>query len=140
LAGVKQTGRNRTINRQKFMRSEIETELANPQSLRSQVFSRYQALLRARSASPAFDPHGAQQVIQLGSTIFALLRASQAGQQRVLCLQSVAGHSQPIKLDWQEIAGSDAKNVSDLVTGRQFNIRGQFEIALLPYQTLWLTA
>lgn len=139
LEGVKQTSRNRTINRQKFRRTEIEAELINSESLRHKVFGRYRALLQARAASPAFDPHGGQQVIQMGSTIFALLRTSPDARHRVLCLQNVSKHSQTMNLDWEQLTGSVTKNVSDLVTDRPFNIRERFETVLSPYQTLWLT-
>ncbi len=41
--GVAQTGRNRTINRQKLALPALEAELADPRSLRAQVFRRYAA-------------------------------------------------------------------------------------------------
>ena len=73
-AGVEHTGRNRTINRQKCARAEFEEELANPDSLRAQVFKRYRQLLDVRSRSAAFHPHGHQQVLDLHPAIFAQRR------------------------------------------------------------------
>ena len=100
-AGVDVTGRNRTINRQKFDLAMLETELADPASLRSLVFQRYAHLLRARSTSSAFDPHGGQQVLDCGNAIFALLRISPNGSQRVLCLHNVSsiGHRLNVTLE-----------------------------------------
>ncbi|MEP7359750.1 MAG: sugar phosphorylase, partial [Anaerolineales bacterium] len=83
--GVALTGRSRTINRQKFAAADLENELADPGSLRSTVFQRYANLLRARSASAAFDPYGAQQVLPGAPALFALLRTARGAQ--VLCLQ-----------------------------------------------------
>ncbi|MEA3342321.1 MAG: sugar phosphorylase, partial [Chloroflexota bacterium] len=45
-AGVEQTGRYRSINREKFRRDELERALADPSSLRHQVFYPYLRLIR----------------------------------------------------------------------------------------------
>src|SRR5574341_323574 len=74
--GVKQTGRNRSINRQKLERAALAGELADPASLRRRVFTRYAQLLKARASSPAFHPHGRQRVIGCGEAVFAVLRLS----------------------------------------------------------------
>src|SRR4029078_4797432 len=70
--GVERTGRNRTINRQKFDLTAFENELKDESSLRYSVFSRYSRLIRGRAASSAFHPHGSQQVLDCGKAIFAL--------------------------------------------------------------------
>ena len=54
--GVEETGRLRTINRQKFQRAALEAELADPATIRYQVFHRFRALIRARAAEAAFHP------------------------------------------------------------------------------------
>lgn len=92
--GVKQTGHNRTINRQKLDSATLEAELATPASLRAQVFDRYSALLRQRAQSAAFDPYGGQEILQMGSGIFAVQRTSPDGSERVLCLQNVTAQAQ----------------------------------------------
>jgi glucosylglycerate phosphorylase len=61
--GVNITKHNRTINRQKLERDELEEQLADANSLRSKVFTRYRKLLAARSSASAFDPHGGQKVL-----------------------------------------------------------------------------
>src|SRR5215213_3063097 len=61
--GVDLSGRNRSINRQKFDFASFERELTDESSLRCQVFRRYAQLLRARSSSAAFHPHGTQEVL-----------------------------------------------------------------------------
>lgn len=108
-AGVSATGHNRTINRQKLMREELESELSDPSSLRAQIFTRYHSLLTKRTSSPAFHPHGGQQILEMGSGIFAVLRSSPEGDKKTLCLQNVTGQNQAID-----------------------------KYSLNPYQTLWL--
>ncbi|HEX6384302.1 MAG TPA: sugar phosphorylase, partial [Anaerolineae bacterium] len=61
--GVEQTGRYRSINRQKLMREQLEHELAAPGSLRHRVFYAYLDLLQKRKVRPAFHPNGGQQVV-----------------------------------------------------------------------------
>jgi len=135
-AGVDVTARNRTINRQKFDLATLETELADPASLRSLVFQCYAHLLKARSTSSAFDPHGKQQVLDCGKATFALLRISPDGSQRVLCLHNVSRQSQNLTPDLKDIFSSVP--LTDLTTGRPID-KATGSLSLQPYQTLWLT-
>ncbi len=123
--GVRITGRNRSSNRQKVERDQIERELADRSSLRYQVFDRYAQLLRARSNSPAFDPHGAQRVIECGHAIFAVVR-----NERVLCLHNVSNERQTIPID------PNWRGTVNLIDGR--SIESNSTIDLAPYQVLWL--
>jgi glucosylglycerate phosphorylase len=92
--GVNLTHQNRTINRQKLERSNLESELADPNSLRSQVFERFRQLLFHRAASPAFHPQGGQKVLDEGPQVFAVLRSSPNGDNHVLCLHNVTAQIQ----------------------------------------------
>jgi glucosylglycerate phosphorylase len=127
--GALLTGLNRAINRQRFARTELESELADPASVRHRVFDRYKQLLRARSASPAFHPNGTQQVLDLGAAIFALLRTSPDGSERVLCLHNVTAGRQPLRLPAGLASGLD------LLSGEQM-LPELAEIE--PFRTLWL--
>lgn len=124
--GVELTGVKRTINRQKFSRPQLERELADRASLRYRVFSRYAHLLRVRAASPAFDPRGVQTTRDLGPAIFALLRESPSGSQRVLCLQNVTAAPQSVSLETSS---------TDLLT----SAARPAAFVLEPYQTCWLS-
>jgi len=125
--GVKQTKHNRTINRQKLEREELEKQLAHADSLRSKVFTRYSKLLLARSSSSAFHPHGKQKVLDVGKGIFAVLRTSPDKSRQILCLQNVTAK----KL---EIDNPLKKATRGLLTSR---LR-ESKLTLKPYQTLWL--
>lgn len=125
--GVEITKQNRTINRQKFTRAELERELANPHSLRSNVFARYRQLLAARSSSLAFHPHGKQHVLDFGKRVFALQRISPDGSKQVLCLQNVTAEE-------IQIHNPLKKTARDLLTNRFHDA----SFSLAPYQTAWL--
>ncbi|WP_420643126.1 alpha-amylase family glycosyl hydrolase [Candidatus Leptofilum sp.] len=119
--GVQQTGRNRSINRQKFQRDALEQALQT--GLRQLVFSGYSHLLRLRTSEKAFHPVGEQKILNLHPAVFAILRSHQG--EAVLCLQNVAARSVQIELP---LAGQD------LVTGTA--VPAHFTLA--PYQIVWL--
>lgn len=136
--GVRQTGRNRTINRQKLERAGLERDLSDPASLRHQVFRRYSGLLRARAASSAFHPFGGQRILDLGESIFSILRFSPDGSRPVLCLQSVSDKAQQVKPDWQGIFGTASPTLKDLVSGRVLSTGVERGVMLGSYQVFWL--
>jgi sucrose phosphorylase len=104
---------NRAINREKLARLDLERLLADPASLRSKVFRRYSQLLARHSSSPAFNPNGLQKILDAGRSVFAVLRTSPDGAQKVLCLQNITARTQTVSLH---------NGIS----------------MLNPYQTLWL--
>ncbi|HSL27570.1 MAG TPA: alpha-amylase family glycosyl hydrolase, partial [Anaerolineales bacterium] len=137
-AGVQLTGRNRTINRQKFDLQALEHELSDESSLRHQVFHRYSQLLSARSASAAFHPYGEQQVLDAGSAVFALLRRSPDSAGQVLCLQNISNQAAQVRVNLQGINGVPLPHLTDLITGQGSYDVQQGNLVLAPYETLWL--
>jgi glucosylglycerate phosphorylase len=135
--GVAQTGRSRTINRQKLDLAALEAELADPASLRAQVFGRYAGLLRARALSPAFHPNGDQRVIECDRVIFALLRRAPEGNAAVLCLQNVSDRALTAP-GIAETLGIASYALRDLITGRTLVVGQDDTIAFAPYETLWI--
>lgn len=113
VEGVQITGRNRSINREKLAFDELENELSQPASRRARVFGRFRKLLAYRAGSPAFHPHGSQEILDVGAGIFGVLRRSPQGNQRMICLQNITGQAQTAH-----------------AAGRRFS--------LAPYQVLWV--
>jgi glycosidase len=136
--GVDLTGRNRTINRQKFDLAAFESELADEVSLRHLVFSRYVQLLQGRSASSAFHPHGGQRVLDCGEAIFALLRLSQDGSRRVLCLHNISNQIQSVMVNSKDVFDPSSGQLIDLITNQSMDDPLNGNLVLHPYQTLWL--
>ena len=60
LAGLAETGRARTINRQKWQQADLELMLSDAGSRAAQVLDRYTHLLETRIELPAFHPNAAQ--------------------------------------------------------------------------------
>ena len=96
--GVTQTGHNRTINRQKLPRPQLEAELADPNSLRAKILNPYLNLLRLRGNEAAFHPNGRQTIHRLHPAIFAVERRDPAGRHPILCLQNVSNQSCTLSL------------------------------------------
>ena len=66
-AGVQQTGRARTINREKLQIDQVLTELNDPASFRSRVFYPYLDLIKLRRAQKAFHPNAGFEILEIGS-------------------------------------------------------------------------
>jgi sucrose phosphorylase len=126
LAGVQQTGRNRTINREKLQLDELQDQLADKNSLRFKVFTRYSQLLKARSNASAFHPHGRQRILGFHPAVFAIERISPDGQAHALCFHNVSQRQISLSLNHEAAI--------DLFTGQKVQISN---IALEPYQVAW---
>ena len=125
--GAKQTGRNRTINREKNQFDQLQTELADENSLRSKVFARHRQLLKARSGATAFHPHGAQKILDVHPSVFAVERVAPDGTSRALCLHNVGKTKTSFNTNYN--------SATDLLTGQSLQVSN---ITLEPYQILWV--
>lgn len=138
--GFAQTGRNRTINRQKLNRVELEDELADPDSLRFAVFTRLAHMLRARASHPAFHPHGEQQVLELDNHVFSVMRSSPDGREHALCLQNISYQVVEIVPDQVGIAYGIDTTLFNLLTHAQITEEATHILKFAPYQAIWLGA
>lgn len=133
--GVKETGRARSINRQKWLRGEVEAVLANPNSRSYQIFHRYKQLLKLRRAQPAFHPNGAQQILKTDPALFALIRIAPDDSQRLLCLHNVSAHPRQVQLNLAQ--GTLPPVMRDLFSLQEFEVAAQL---LAPYEIRWLAS
>jgi sucrose phosphorylase len=126
--GALATGHNRTINRKKLQKAELEALLSVPDSIPSQVFQRLHRLLRVRREHPAFHPYGFQEVIVTVPEIFGILRTSPGGDKKILCLHNTSNHEARINSfeTWR----------FDLLENRHLHLDGP--VSIQPYQTRWL--
>ncbi len=136
---VAESGRARSINRQKFQRAALEAELRAPRSRARQVLDGYLRLLRRRGAHPAFHPHAPQRIHDLGAPFFALTRAAEG--RAVFCLVNVTAQPRTLHLHPKTAGLPQSETCRDLLTGTRYPLwHGQVELPLGPYQTLWLEA
>jgi len=86
-AGVKATGRARTINRYKIPRREAEKVMTGKEGLRSAIWSGYGRLLRLRREEAAFAPGAPARYPDTEKGVFAVVRGK--GEERLFCLVNV---------------------------------------------------
>ena len=139
LEGVKETGRNRTINRKKWGCAELDKLLEEKEGQALRVFEWYTRILRRRAACPVFHPDAPQEILDFGTSIFALERASLDGNQVVLCLFNFQGKDTEVPESERLRALFPNGKARDLISGGEVVFQ-EGEFALRPYQALWLSS
>lgn len=142
-SGPPQLGHNRAINREKLAIDRVETELADPTSIRARVFAGFQRLLHVRRAQPAFSPHARQRVLTVHEQLFCIARGEDGA--GVLCLTNTAPTAVHASLPADARAALGTPVVVDLISGNQFLLADgppsdsakPWTVRLAPYQTAW---
>lgn len=142
-AGFLETGRNRTLNREKLDYARLESLLSDPANHTAQVFERYTGLIRQRISRPAFHPNANQQIIQQATgqdALFIVLRTATNGQEQVLAVNNVSGSKQVLQGNAKDFGLSPQHHLTDVLSGRAYKSdeTGQLNLEIEPYQVLWL--
>ncbi|MCS7237368.1 MAG: sugar phosphorylase [Thermoguttaceae bacterium] len=118
LEGVKQTGRNRTINRRKFELSELNAMLSDSASEAAQVFGAMKRLAEVRLDQPAFHPEAPQLPIDTGNpNLVSFKRESLDGSQHIVVVLNVGKN--PEKLSPDALAGR--RPIRNLLSGPELS-------------------
>jgi sucrose phosphorylase len=128
--GVEQTGRARTVNREKLQVEEVIKELKDPESFRSRVFYPYIDLIKTRKKQPAFHPNAAFEILEIDPKIFAIKRYAE--DQTVYALTNISATEISLSLSGKVTPD----RMTDLITGETVNTD---LFTLKPYQYVWLT-
>jgi sucrose phosphorylase len=134
--GVRKTGVNRAINREKLNVAAVEEELRRPGSQRSLVFERLSRLLQVRRTLRAFHPQGGQRVLDMGPGIFAMERTAPG--------DSAGGHGSAGSGDHVLVLINMSEQTVDVRAGRPWRrdaLSGEGaggSVELGPYQVRWL--
>ena len=137
VEGVKRTGRARSINRRKWSQKELEDALKDEKSPTARVFREYTRLLQLRSQHAAFHPDGAQRILELGESLFAVERTSPDGQETLLAISNCTAQPVLAPIDQLELKSS-AHKWQDLIRNKSPETVDN-TIRLEPYQSVWLT-
>ena len=128
--GVKQTGRARTINREKLQVDTLVTELNNPASFRSRIFYPYLNLIKVRRAQKAFHPNAEFEILDLDPKVFAIKRYCEG--QTIYALTNISSTETTVSLTGKE----KPDRMIDLFTAESIDSKS---LTLKPYQYTWLT-
>lgn len=131
LEGVEQTGRARSINREKLHLQTVLGELSDPDSFRSRVFFPYTHMIAVRRSQPAFHPHAAFEILELDPRVFAIRRS--CPHQQIRAVTNISSEAVTVSLP----GSYPEKTLTDLLSGAATPCDS---ILLAPYQSLWLTA
>jgi sucrose phosphorylase len=129
VEGVKQTGRARTINREKLPVEKLISELNDPASFRARVFFPYLNLIKTRKKQSAFHPNAGFEILQIDPKVFGIKRYSK--DQTIYALTNIS--SKTISVSLAETAST--AQATDLISGAVANTAA---FDLNPYQYIWL--
>ncbi len=124
LTGLQKLGYNRAINREKLWFSDLEADLSDEKSRRSQVLNRFKGLLGIRKQQAAFSPSASQRVMKTDNRLITFVRGEQ-----IAVVINIS--SQPVELNTSVLLEGITR---DLITGDDVNTI----ITILPYQVMWL--
>ncbi|WP_090989972.1 sugar phosphorylase [Bacillus sp. OV322] len=124
--GVRRTGMNRSINREKYTLEEITVELHEGGSLRNKIFTGLTDIIKVRKEEALFHPSADMEVLDLGSRAFAFKRLNSSDEVLTI-IHNLADETLDCRL-----SGS----FQNLLTGEMIEITEK--ITLDPYQFVWL--
>lgn len=134
--GVKHSGVNRTINREKYHIDWLEKELATEGTLAKKMLESYKQLISIRINEAAFNPFGKFEFLDLGDSVFAVEQHCIDQKERVIAIHNFSD---------KEVECSLPKNISlplkDIVAssfGKLSILEINTTIKLVPYQIMWL--
>ncbi len=130
--GVNRTGINRAINREKLDYKNLLNELDDEKSLRGRIFDGFKIMLKARRKHRAFHPSADQIIYRISQSVFALMRIAADGK-AVLCLQSLSGDRQVVKIPKQWIRPTLRNIIDDTIIRIDEGC-----VEMDPWAVLWL--
>ena len=126
--GVKITGMNRTINREKLEYGKITSELENKNGIRSRIYNRLKELIKARKAEKAFNPDAEQIIQNYGSEVFSFVRISVDKEEKILVINNISDKEVTLKIPYEIKRTVTAEN----------SLTDKNHVRLAPYGFIWL--
>lgn len=133
--GMEKRGFNRAINRRSLNRKELSSILDQQNADPTNLFEELKRRVKIRRAQRAFHPQAGQSLVNLGDEVFGLLRTSEDGFQKILCITNIC--SRLVKLDVEQIPVSFRRTLTDLLTNVQIDLDNGLQLD--PYGTYWLS-
>jgi sucrose phosphorylase len=133
--GMEKRGFNRAINRRSLSQTEVLSILDEQNAHSINLFEELKRRVKIRRAQQAFHPQAAQTHVPLGDEVFGLLRTSQDGIQKILCITNIC--SRLVKLDAENVPISFRGTCIDLLTDAQIDLDNGLQLD--PYGTYWLS-
>ncbi len=129
--GVKHTGINRSINREKYNVDWLESELSKQGSLAKTMLDSYKRLISIRINENAFNPFGTFRFLDLDSRLFVIDQRCCDDREYIVVLHNFSNEEVTVRLPDEFI-----DPLNDLLS--VFTLDETREITLQPYQMMWL--
>lgn len=137
--GVLKTGQNRTINREKLIKNNLDQELKDINSLRSKIFSQFKYLIVTRKKEVAFSPESNQKIIFNNKSLISFLRMDKSKNNCILCLVNVSNKQNTFAIDLEEFELTNKSRCKDLISGNMIHIENnRINLNMDTYQVMWL--
>jgi sucrose phosphorylase len=136
--GVKHSGINRTINREKYHIDWLEKELSTQGTLAKSIFDSYKRLISIRINEEAFNPFGKFNILDLDSRLFVIDNICCKNTERIIAIHNFSNEEvkcilpEDITLPLCDILSTNCGTISQN-TNEQTR-----EFLLQPYQIMWL--
>ena len=129
--GVKHSGVNRTINREKYHIDWLEKELETEGTLGNKMLENYKKLISIRINETAFSPSGNFEFIDLGDKLFVVDQKSVDKKQRIVAVHNFSN---------KEVTCTLPKSImlplTDLLNSEEKLL--DLTMVVKPYQMMWL--
>ena len=126
--GVKITGMNRTINREKLEYGKITSELENKNGIRSRIYNRLKELIKARKTEKSFNPDAEQIIQNFGSEVFSFIRISVDKEEKILIINNISDKEVTLKIPYEINRTVITEN----------SLTDENHVRLAPYGFIWL--
>ena len=131
LDGVKHTGKNRSINREKLNYYWLESELSKEGSLAKIVLDSYKRLISIRINEAAFNPFGNYAFLDLDERLFVVRLTNLDQTEMILAIHNFSNETVTCLLP-EDISYKLHDLLSSFVVGKDR------KVTLAPYQMMWL--
>ncbi len=130
-AGVKFSGINRSINREKFNYDYLVDLLNEDSTIERTIFSAYRRLISIRVNEKAFNPFGKFEFLNINKKVFAILQHSLDESENILALHNFSNDT--ISFLLPDIFTKDLKDLLSNISVKQDK-----NVTMEPYQMMWL--
>lgn len=136
--GVKHSGINRTINREKYHIDWLEKELSIQGSLSKTMFDSYKRLISIRINEEAFNPFGKFEFLNLDDRLFVIDKKCCKNADRIIAIHNFSDKEVSCTLPEDILLPLCDILVSSSSLNSSEEYKYTKEITLEPYQIMWL--
>lgn len=132
-------GKNpRNINRRTICKETCNNKLFDKETTTYKINRYYGTMIQKRIKEKAFHPNALQDVLNVSTSLFTVLRTSIDGKEKILAIINITDKKQHFELNTTN-ANLNSKHWKDILSEKSFTSEyGKISIDTQPYEVLWL--